>query len=120
MRSSVSMRRTGPVIGLAYHIRDRSGYDIIYSDTGIEDCHLHGIKATGAMQTDWQFRVCLREGDYSISVMLSIPEDLNLGQVEVCDFVPIAINFKVMRGEMLPIYGAAYWDNRVTHRTLTG
>lgn len=107
-----------PLVGLAYHLRDRTGYDIVYSDTGIEDCHLSNLKPGQVVQTDWRFTVRLREGDYSISAMLSIPENLAVAQVEVCDFVPIAFNFKVIRGISLPLHGAAYWENQVTHRVI--
>lgn len=107
------------VIGLAYHIRDHTGYDVIYSDTGIENCHLATLEAAQVVQTDWQFTIRLREGDYSVSAMLSIPEDLEIAKVEVCDFVPIAINFKVVLEGHLPLHGAAYWRNQVTHRIVT-
>ena len=107
-----------PLIGLAYHVRDRTGYDIIYSDTGLESCHVTPLHAGQVVQTDWRFSVRLREGDYSLSAMLSIPQNLELGQVEVCDFVPIALAFKVLRVLSLPLHRSVHLDNQVKHRTL--
>jgi lipopolysaccharide transport system ATP-binding protein len=104
--------------GMAYHLRDRTGYDVVYSDTAIESKPLLNLAAGQIIETDWRFTVHLREGDYSIAAMLSIPENLEIAQVDVCDFVPIAWTFKVMRGATLPLHGACYWPNEVVHRTL--
>ncbi len=103
-----------PLLGLAYHIRDRNGFDLVYSDTGVEGQHISDTQIGNLYVIDWQFKVALREGDYTISAMLSIPLDLNAGQVEICDFVPIAVQIKVWRGQALPIYGAVHWNNNVT------
>jgi lipopolysaccharide transport system ATP-binding protein len=103
-------------IGLAYHIRDKNGLELIYSDTGIESCHTTNLVSGDVVSYDWKFKLNLREGDYSIAVMLSIPQDLSIAKVEVCDFVPLAINFKVGRGKSLPVYGAVYWDNKVSKK----
>lgn len=103
-----------PLLGLAYHVRDRNGFDLVYSDTGVEKSHINNAMVGELYLVDWKFTVALREGDYTISAMLSIPLDLNVGQVEICDFVPIAVQMKVWRGQSLPIYGATYWHNSVT------
>ena len=65
---------------------------------------------------NWGFSAHLQQGDYSIAAMLSIPQDLSIGQVEVCDFVPLAVNFQVSVGKSLPIYGAVYWANKVSQQ----
>ena len=104
------------VIGMGYHIRDRNGVDVIYSDTGIEDCHITNLGAHEVVVMDWEFAVRLREGEYTVTAILSIPVDLSIGKVEVCDFVPLAANFKVARGKSLPIYGAAYWPNKLSQQ----
>lgn len=109
------MGRVGlPSIGLAYHIRDRNGADVVYSDTGIEKCHIIDLGENEIIIMDWSFKVTLCAGNYTIAIMLSIPQDLNLGQVEVCDFVPLAKNFQVTRGNNLPLYGYVYWPNKIS------
>jgi lipopolysaccharide transport system ATP-binding protein len=105
-----------PCVGLAYHIRNRNGVDIIYSDTGIENCHLTNLRVGEIVTMDWEFDAHLQQGDYSIAAMLSIPLDLSIGQVEVCDFIPLAVNFQVAVGKSLPIYGAAHWANKISQK----
>ena len=104
-----------PSIGLAYHIRDKNGFDVIYSDTGIEHCHITNLGDGEVVTMDWEFMMHLRQGDYSIAAMLAIPQDLSVGKVEVCDFAPLAVSFQAQCGE-LPIYGAVYWANKVTQQ----
>ena len=105
-----------PIIGLAYHLRDRNGFDVIYSDTGIEHSHVKNVRLGEIVRIDWEFKIRLREGDYAVAAMLSIPEDLSIGKVDVCDFVPIAANVQVGRGTSLPLHGAVYWENKVTQQ----
>ena len=106
------------LIGLAYHIRDKNGFELIYSDTSIESCNTSNLQMYDVVSYDWKFKLNLREGDYSIAVMLSIPQDLSIDRVEVCDFIPLAVNFKVLRGNKLPLYGAVYWPNIISHKIL--
>ena len=100
-------------ISLAYHIRDKNGYDLVYSDSAIESCNITDTKVNEFYIIDWEFRISLKEGNYTIATMLSIPIDLSIGKVEICDFIPIACQFKVGRGNSLPLYGAVYWNNSV-------
>jgi len=113
LRMVVRVNSALPLLGLAYHIRDRNGFDLVYSDTGIEKNHMNNTHIGSSYFIDWTFKVALREGEYTISAMLSIPIDLKVGQVEICDFVPIAVQMNVWRDESLPIYGAVYWPNNV-------
>jgi lipopolysaccharide transport system ATP-binding protein len=103
-----------PTIGLGYHIRDRNGFDVVYSDTGIENCHITDLKKGDIFTIDWKFKVYLREGDYSISAVLSIPLDLSISMAEICDWIPIASSIKVSRGENFPIHAAVYWPNNIS------
>lgn len=103
-------------LNFAYHIRDKNGFDLVYSDTMIEQCPLVNPKAGDYYVADWQFRAALAEGQYSISCMLSTPKDLSLGHVEVCDFIPIAAQVKVGRAGVSQLYGAVHWTNQVNCR----
>jgi lipopolysaccharide transport system ATP-binding protein len=106
-----------PLLSLAYHIRDKNGFDLVYSDTEIDRCPVTNTQAGEEYAIDWQFNVTLNNGNYTIATMLSVPQDLSIGQVEVCDFVPIAVQVKVNQGGSPPIYGAVYWSNKVVcHR----
>lgn len=102
-----------PRIGLAYHIRDKNGFDIVYSDTGIEQKEIIAPKAGSVYVFEWSFHTTLKQGDYVVAAMASIPVDLSIGEVEVCDFVPLAVQLKVVRGESLPMHGAVHWSNSI-------
>ena len=109
-----------PEIGIAYHIRDMKGVELVYSDTGVEaGNHLRNLEPGKRYVIDWSFQVSLREGEYNFSAMASIPIDLNIAQVDVCDFIPFALQFSVSRGSSLPIYGAVQWDNVLSISELT-
>jgi lipopolysaccharide transport system ATP-binding protein len=97
----------------AYHIRDRNGLDIAYSDTGIENKILKNLNAGEQYIVDWGLPANLKEGNYSLAAMLSIPINLQQSQVDVCDFVPLAGVFRVSRGEALPMYGSVYINQSV-------
>ena len=85
---------------------------LVYSDTGVESgSHLHDLVPGRLYVIDWTFNAALRDGEYNFSAMASIPLDLQVSQVEVCDFVPFALQFRVARGLSLPIYAATHWEN---------
>jgi len=94
-----------PSIGTAYHIRDKNGFDVVYSDTCFEKYDILNCQAGEVCVVDWRFCMSLMQGDYTVATMLSIPKDIIYSQVEVCDFVPVAVQIK-MEGSYPPIYGA--------------
>ncbi len=101
-----------PCLGVAYHIRDMKGVELVYSDTGVENgSHLRDLIPGRLYVIDWTFNAALQDGEYNFSAMASIPLDLQASQVEVCDFVPFALQFRVARGLSLPIYAATHWEN---------
>ena len=114
LRMSIKSKVDLPLIGMGYHIRDRNGFDIVYSDTGIEHCHVTNLNAGEVVTIDWEFKVHLRESDYSIATVLSIPQDLSIGKAEICDWVPLAASLKVARGGGFPIHAVVYWPNKVS------
>ncbi|GEC94382.1 sugar ABC transporter ATP-binding protein [Zoogloea ramigera] len=98
-----------PVLAYGYHLRDRNGFDLAYSDSGIEDQHLYDVKAGHVYVVDWIMPLAFKEGDYTISAVTAVPLDLTVGSVETCDHVPIALQFRMNRGR-LPLYGAMRLD----------
>jgi lipopolysaccharide transport system ATP-binding protein len=101
-----------PCLGVAYHIRDMKGVELVYSDTGVENgSHLRDLVPGRLYVVDWTFNAALQDGEYNFSAMASIPLDMQVGQVDVCDFVPFALQFRVARGMSLPIYAATHWEN---------
>jgi lipopolysaccharide transport system ATP-binding protein len=80
----------------------------VYADTGFENKHLYNLKTGDQYQIQWKLPMNIQEGSYSVAAMMSVPINLQLSQVDVCDFIPLACVLKVSRGKGLPIHGAAY------------
>lgn len=114
LRQIINIKTEIPKLGFAYHIRDKNGQDIIYSDTGIEsEKHLTPAKNEKSYVIDWTFTVNLRDGNYVISSMASEPLNLKIGEVVVVDFIPISARFTVSRSNKPPIYASVYWENEL-------
>ena len=116
LRMVIKINEPNLQFGLGYHIRDKNGCDLIYSDTAVEGVgFVTGVKGD-VWTIDWNFSVTLQPGDYTVVSMLSVPKDLEIGLVDVCDYVPLSYQFKVDRGNNFPIYGAVRWKNQIELR----
>jgi lipopolysaccharide transport system ATP-binding protein len=113
LRMAIEINEDHQMLGFGYHIRDKNGSDIIYSDSSIEDKRLISVKRGEKYIIDWHFKVTLIQGIYNIACVLSIPIDLAIGKVDFCDFVPLAIQFNVAPREGSVLYGSVHWDNSV-------
>ena len=78
-------------VGHGYHLRDYTGQDLIYSDSMIRhsliDCPRRGERYV----VDYKFCMTVKEGPYTFACVLSIPIDIAHGIVDVCDYVPCAV-----------------------------
>ena len=121
LRQIIRFNEDVSTLALAYHIRDKNGQDIIYSDTTLEgQMHIRDAKAGEVYIVEWTFDVRLREGNYVISSMASIPAESEYMSSEVVDFVPISFTFNVSRGHSPQIYGFVKLDNEINIRRLEG
>lgn len=121
LRQIIRFSEDVSTLALAYHIRDKNGQDIIYSDTTLEgQKHIRDAKAGEVYIVEWTFDVRLREGNYVISSMASIPAESEYMSSEVVDFVPISFTFNVSRGRSPQIYGFVKLDNEINIRRLEG
>lgn len=114
LRVKIRVQQDLPQLSFGYHIKDKNGFDIVYSDSGIEQCNIELPREGSVHVVDWTFRARLKEGEYTVAAVLAVPVDLSIGLVETCDHVPIACQFRIDRAGHLPIYGATAWDNKVT------
>ncbi|MGL5665037.1 MAG: ABC transporter ATP-binding protein [Shewanella sp.] len=106
-------------LAFAYHIRDKNGQDIVYSDTTIENNqHIRNAKSGDVYLIEWKFDVRLRNGNYVISSMASIPSKSEHIPAEVVDFIPISYTFNVSRGNKPQIYGFVNWNNEIKIKRL--
>ncbi|MDA8240175.1 MAG: ABC transporter ATP-binding protein [Nitrospiraceae bacterium] len=118
LRMAVEVCEDIHVLAYGYHIRDKNGADIIYSDSMIEDSSLMYPKKGEKYVIDWKFRASLMQGSYTIACVLSIPINLELCQVDFCDFVPIAAQMQLQRRNYSYLYGCVHWDNTVSVKAL--
>ena len=62
---------------------------------------------------DWKFKVSLMEGAYNITCVMSIPLNVEFGEVDFCDYVPCALQFEMQRRRHAKLYGHVHWDNGI-------
>lgn len=113
LRMAIEIFEDIPVLGFGYHIRDKDGCDIVYSDSYVENSNLHSAKKGERYIINWSFRASLNYGIYTISCPLSIPIDIVSSHVVFCDFIPIAVQFTVNRERDIFLYGSVHWKNDV-------
>ena len=113
LRMAIEVNEDIHVLSYAYHIRDRHGISIVYSDSLIEDKNLNFPRKGERYILDWKFKVSLTSGIYSVLCALSIPIDINLAQVEYCDYIPIALQFSVETRKGSPLYASVHWQNTI-------
>lgn len=82
-------------LAFAFHIRDRNGVELIYDDTLLRNHPSISVEVGQTLIVDWKFIVNLQASAYNIAAMMSIPINLEVGDVDICDFIPIAVQFEV-------------------------
>lgn len=101
-------------LGMGYHIRNATGIDLVYTDSRFNDTKaIVDGKAGEIYVVDWQFKVELRQELYDIACVISSPVDETLSSVELCDFVPCAVQFNVVSpNPYLSLSGGyVHWHN---------
>ena len=97
LRMVVRFKSDVAFLGMGYHIRNATGIDLVYTDSRFNDTKaIVDAKAGEVYVIDWQFKVELRQELYDIACVISSPIDETLSQVELCDFVPCAVQFQVV------------------------
>lgn len=119
LRMAIEVNEDLPALISGYHIRDKSGSDVVYADGVIENKTISPTKKGDEYIVDWSFRVALKHGTYSLACVLSSPLEANSGHVELCDFVPVALQFTVMPRDEWCLHGSVHWENHVEIRNIT-
>jgi lipopolysaccharide transport system ATP-binding protein len=114
LRMAIVIHEDIHVLGYAYHIRDHHGMSIVYSDSIIEGKNLRFPRKDEKYVIDWRFKVSLNAGIYGVLCALSIPIDINISHVEYCDYVPIALQFRMEKRRESPLFASVHWKNLVT------
>ncbi|MBI5888975.1 MAG: ABC transporter ATP-binding protein [Deltaproteobacteria bacterium] len=118
LRMAIEINEDIPMLAFGYHIRDKNGVDAVYSDSMIENSSLTSVKNGERYLIDWSFKAALREGNYNIACVMSIPVDLVISKVDFCDFVPLAVQFEMRLRKPTKLYGLTHWDNSVKVRNI--
>lgn len=113
LRMAIEIREDMDVLAFGYHVREKNGNSIVYTDSVIEGEDLRDVKKGEEYIIDWRFKGCFMQGDYTVTAVLSVPIDLSISQVDFCDFVPIASQFKVLPRDGSFLYGYVYLNNEV-------
>ncbi len=100
-------------LAFAYHIQNKNGISIIYSDSSISDSIMRDLKKGEKYRIDIDLNLKLAHGSYNILTAISIPIDISIGKVDFCDYVPLAYQFNVQNRKGSPLYGFTNIDNKV-------
>lgn len=113
LRMSVEIYEDIHVLGCGYHIQNSNGVSIINSNLNIEDKLIMHPAKGDRFSIDWKFTLCMMEGGYNIRCVMSIPINVEYGEVDFCDYVPCAVQFTMLRRERTRLYGYVHLDNVV-------
>lgn len=78
-----------------FHIRDKNGVGLLYDDTLLQHTDIINVKQNEICIVDWKFRVLLQANTYNVTVVASVPISMDVGLVDMCDYIPIACQFSV-------------------------
>ena len=101
-------------LAMGYHIRNTNGVDLVYTDSRFSDVKaIFDAKRGDIYVVDWQFKMELRQELYNFACSISTPVEESLDSPDLCDFVPLALQFKVVSpNKFLSLAGGyVHWHN---------
>ena len=114
LRMVVQFNQNIECLGMAYHIRNATGIDLIYTDSRFNKTKAIFDAKRGEVYTiDWKFKVELRQELYDIACVVSTPIDDKLMEAHICDNVPCAVQFQVVSPDVYTtmVGGYVHWHN---------
>lgn len=114
LRMVIKFNEDIPALGISYHIRNLNGVDLVYTDSRFSDVKaIFDAKRGEVYIVDWKFKVELRQELYNFACAISIPIEESLDSPDLCDFVPLALQFKVISpNKYLSLPGGyVHWHN---------
>ena len=114
LRMVIKFNEDVPALGIGYHIRNLNGVDLVYNDSRFSDVKaIFDAKKDEIYIVDWRFKVELRQELYNFACSISIPIEESLDSPDLCDFVPLALQFKVISpNKYLSLPGGyVHWHN---------
>ena len=109
LRMVIKFHEDTPCLGIGYHIRNRDGVDLVYSDSRFSKVKaIFDAKRDEIYVVDWRFKVELRQELYNFACSISMPIEESLDSPDLCDFVPLAVQFKVVSPNKYLTLAAGY------------
>lgn len=96
---------------LGFHVRNANGVEILYDDTVLQNSGGLSVVTGEEYVVDWKFKIALQNNNYNVAVVMSIPINLDIADVDMCDFIPIATQFSVSSQDTR-IYAATYANSK--------
>lgn len=97
LRMVIKFNEDTPALLIGYHIRNLNGVDLIYNDSRFSDTKaIFDAKANEIYVVDWKFKVELRQELYNFACSMSVPIEETLDSPNLCDYVPLALQFNVI------------------------
>jgi len=118
LRMAIEIMEDIPKLAFGYHIRNKNGVSVVYSDSVIENKILYSVKKDEKYIIDWKFKASLTQGIYNVVCVLSIPLDMTISKYDYCDYIPLAVQFTVAPRKGSYLYGSVHWENQVEIRDL--
>jgi lipopolysaccharide transport system ATP-binding protein len=94
-------------LSCGFHVRNRTGVDILYDSFTLQKREYLRARVGSTYILDWKFKILLQASQYTITAVMSIPINVALGEVDMCDFIPIAAQFSV-ETPTANVYAAMY------------
>ncbi|MBQ7705040.1 MAG: hypothetical protein IJT73_06420 [Selenomonadaceae bacterium] len=81
---------------------------------------MHKKIIKNSLLLNWQFKIELRQELYNFACAISMPVEESLDSPDICDFVPLAVQFKVISpNKFLSLAGGyVHWYNDMKIRKL--
>ncbi len=99
---------------MGYHIRNLNGVDLVYNDSRFSDVKaILDAKSGEIYVVDWKFKIEMRQELYNFACVISIPVEETFEKPDACDFVPCALQFRVVSpNKYLNLAGGyVHWHN---------
>ena len=115
LRTVIKFNTDIEMLGMSYHIRNSNGVDLVYTDSRFSDAKaIFDAKRGEIYVVDWQFNIELKQNElYNFACTISIPVEETLDASDICDFVPLAVQFTVISpNKFLSLAGGyVHWYN---------
>ena len=116
LRTFIKFNEDIECLAMGYHIRNTNGVDLVYNDSRFSDVKaIFDAKRGEIYVVDWQFKMELRQELYNFACSISTPVEESLDSPDLCDFVPLALQFKVVSpNKFLSLPGGyVHWHNEM-------